>query len=95
MKTGVPCVWKKLALPIRRSLVPSVLTRGVVQRATLVALPSGSAAWAETAAGTEERAIVWKESGESSVQIAGAMPVVRQGVRFIVFTWMTTAAIVM
>lgn len=61
MKTDVLCVKKQLARPRRRFLVPSVLTRGVVQKVILAAHPSDNVAWMETAVVTEERAIVHME----------------------------------
>ena len=58
MRTDVLCVRKRLARPRHRSLVPLVLTHGVVQRAILVAQRQDNAAWMGIVARMGERRFV-------------------------------------
>ena len=84
-RTVAPCVKKRLAHPIRRSLVPSAPIRGVAQKAILAVLPSGSAASAENVATGQRIVQIFKE--ESVV----AMPVVME--QFIKFKWVLTTLV--
>ena len=72
MRTDVLCVKKRLVRMTNRFLVPLVLTRGVVQRATLVVLPSDNVASAEPVA-TEQLIVQWVNHHLQPETIAGAV----------------------